>query len=152
MLSLHVFDGDVFYELIEVYSDAMDSSNQYGDDVKSLACDCLGRIAMSVAKDAIMAEADHPVTDLLRKMISNADTEESVNIVKKLIGELSHHQLKTKTIPWLLQVFSALFADEEKVPEENPEEEDTDNADDVQVPLQKRPRDVVKDTITKMSR
>jgi hypothetical protein len=149
MLSLHVFDGDQFHELVTILSDAMDTGSDYGEKVKDLAYKCLMKVVISVAMDAPANGADHPAIDFLRRMVANADTQSASTVTKQLIANLVQQQLKKRSLPWLFEALSQLFA--ATADEGESQEGGDDDGDDEQASLSKSIHDVVKDAILKLS-
>ena len=131
MISLHIFEDDSFYILLETYTDIIDSENDYGDSVKTVGYECLAKIVMSIAVDMTTNEDQvHPAKPILSKMINNANTKDTIAVVKDLLDSLVKLQVKKKCMPWLKGSLGDLFVADEVEEENNgkneEEEEDSD--------------------------
>jgi condensin-2 complex subunit G2 len=149
MLSLHVFDGDVFQELVAILMDAMDTAGDYGNAIKDLAYQCFSKVVISVALDAVSDRGDHPAIELLVRIVTNADTEGSVRATRQLIENLVQQQQKKRNLPWLFEALSQLFAATEGPTEETKEDTDEDGYD--QPDRNKSLHQVVREAILKLS-
>ena len=128
MMSLHIFDGDPFYVLLEVYTDCIDSENGYGDEVKRVAYECLSKILLTIALDSPTdPDQEHPAKPILFQMVKNATTKSSVHSVKDLIESLVKSQNKKRCMPWLKNALSDLFVHDEIEEEEQNENENEED-------------------------
>ncbi|KAH0794174.1 condensin-2 complex subunit g2 [Histomonas meleagridis] len=150
MLSLHVYDGEPFFSILSVYINAIEIENGYGVNVYNLAYECLAKICLSIAVDAPQTKDEvHPAHPIILKMVNEAKTDVSIDIVKHLINSLAKIQLKKKSLPWLIDTLTDVFSNEE---ERKEEEEDIDDEDeDKSIKSIKSLRNLINETIVKLS-
>ncbi|OHS96457.1 hypothetical protein TRFO_37375 [Tritrichomonas foetus] len=150
MMALHIFDEEKFYVLLGTYTDCIDSDNGYGDDVKKVAFECLSKIVLSVAVD--IAPGDdlvHPAKPIISQMVNNANSKDTINIVRNLVDSLVKTQLKKRCMPWLKDSLGDLFmADELEEEGDKTNEEEEEETDQVSA---KALRATITDAILKLS-
>ena len=156
MLSLHVFDGQSFCELVAFFTDSMDTNSGYGYHVKSLAYQCMSKIATCIGIDPVSEGTKHPANNMLKQMVADVDNKESYLSTKHTIEALVKQQLKTRNLPWLLDSLSDVFADIDKIAGEATEEEEQaaeeeDNDDERVINLKRSLRNVINEAIVKIS-
>ena len=156
MLSLHVLDGQSFCELVAFFTDSMDTNSGYGGDVKLLAYQCMSKIAACIATDPVSEGTTHPVSNMLKQMVTNVDNKQTYTATKQTVEALVKQQIKTRSLPWLLDSLSDIFADIDKSQSEHHEEEEAaeedQEDDDERVENIKRSlRNVINEAIVKVS-
>lgn len=151
LMALHVFDGDPYCVILGVYTDCISGENNYGDEVRKIAYECLAKIVLSNAIDYIgESEDDVPqAKTVLIQMFENASTKECAIIVRDLIESLVKNQLKKRCMPWLKNTLSDLYVTDDA---ENEEEEENANEVDEDDPkfIKKKLAASIADAIVKL--
>lgn len=153
MVSIHVFDGDIYQKIIATYRDAIDIENHYNDDFKIMAFSCVSKIIVNNVVDSDLDEdKDHPIKSLLKTMICSTDSKRTFFIVKGVIEKLVRVQTKKKTISWLSDVFSDILFNENDEPEENQNDEnkEEEEEEDISKKIAREVKNLLNQSIVKL--
>jgi hypothetical protein len=105
LMSVHLLgDQDVFEELLYLLCQPLNGN--LGQEVRELAFQVTAQVALTTALDGVMEEASGT---LVRLILTQADTPQSVKRAKRLLDQLVQKQKSNQSVSWLENLLGEIW-------------------------------------------